>query len=615
MGAEKKYKYIIDLLLQSQGFTNNMNKVQSQMKGAEALARKTRSVLLEMGGALGFTYGLSQMTQLIKQSVELAAKAEGVKAAFNKIDNPNLLRNLRAATSGTVSDLELMSKTVQARNFKISMEALPTYFKFASQRALETGQAVDYLVESLVVGVGRKSVLWLDNLGLSVTEINAELKKTPNFAEAVGKVIEREMKAAGTIADTTATKIQTITAEWENLKLSLGESILAKGGAGMMGVLSDWVQMISSKELRGADKLKNWIDTLAGGDNVQKWKKNREEAEKYFATLDKSNTMRYIMTYSSQLESLDEEGKLYLELAIARYKEIKEIEKGKGKKEEEIRTLEKINEEIQLYNDLIERTDVTDKATIKSHYQKVAALEKEKEAIMALKDANVDLAKIKERVNETSAGYKLGTEVPGKGKAGYAATDQMGKKDLFSRNLVTPESISMLREYTGLTTEQINALVRMNRELENQDILAEELAYTFMDLFQSMDEGFKGMAKSLMRELNRIVLQMAAKAAVFGLLKLLLPGSGLVTQGIGAFMGFAAPKMAAGGLAYGPSIVQVGEYPGAKTDPELISPLSKIKGMISSNQVVPQSMKLGLDGQGNLYAWLKYKERHLSNYR
>ncbi len=585
------------------------------MKGTEALARKTRSALLEMGGALGFTYGLAQMTQLIKQSVELAAKAEGVKAAFNKIDNPNLLRNLRAATSGTVSDLELMTKTVQARNFKISMEALPTYFKFASQRALETGQAVDYLVESLVVGVGRKSVLWLDNLGLSVTEINEELKKTPDFAEAVGKVIEREMKAAGTIADTTATSIQGIAASWENLKVTLGESILAKGGTAGLTMLADWSEMISRTDLSGIQKMVQWIDLLAGGSKIQDWKAQKKEAEEFFAVLDIDNVRRYVELYRQMGDKISEEDKYLQELVSRRYQELQALKKKEDAQKTEIRTMEKINEEIQLYNDLIQRTDVTDKATIKSHYQKVAALEREKEAIMALKDANINLAKIKEKVNETSAGYKLGTEVPGKGKAGYAATDQMGKKDLFSRNLVTPESIGMLREYTGLTTEQINALVKMNRELENQDILAEELAYTFMDLFQSIDEGFKGMAESLMRELNRIVLQMAAKAAVFSLLKLLLPGSGLVTQGIAAFMGFAAPKMASGGLVHGPTIAQVGEYPGAKADPEVISPLSKLKGMIASNQVVPQSMKLGLDGQGNLYAWLKYKERHLSNYR
>ena len=481
---------------------------------------------------------------------------------------------------------------------------------------METGQAVDYLVKSLVVGVGRKSVLWLDNLGLSVTEINEELKKTPDFAEAVGKVIEREMKAAGTVADTTATKIQTITASWENLKVSMGESILAKGGAGMIGVLSDWFNMMSANELTGGEKIKNWIDTLLGGDNTQKWKENRQEAEKYFATLDKLNTMRYIMTYTAEMDKLDEEGKLYLLLAVARYKELKAIEDGENIKKEEIRTLESINEEIQLYNDLILKTNINDKATITSHYKKIRALEDEKEAIIALGEANIDLNKLKAKMLETSEGYKLGQNLPGKkGKAGIADVEHLSKKNLFGYDLFTPEDINALREYNGLTDDQINSLKRMNREMETQDILAEELAYTFMNMFQNIDEGFQGMADSLLRELNRIVIQLAAKAAIFGILTKLFPGSSIVFDGIGAFMGLAAPKMAAGGLAYGPTIAQVGEYPGARVDPEVISPLSKLKGMISPQNNQPSGIKLGLDGQGNLYAWLKYKERHLANYK
>lgn len=608
MGTEKKYKYIIDLLLQSQGFTNNMNKVQSQMKGVESMAKKTRTALLEIGGALGFSYGIGQMAQLIKNSVELAAKAEGVKTAFNKIDNPNLLRNLRAATNNTVSDLELMAKTVQARNFKISMEALPTYFKFASQRAIETGQAVDYLVESLVVGVGRKSVLWLDNLGLSVTEINEELKKTPDFAEAVGKVIEREMKSAGTVAETTATSIQSITASWENLKVSLGESILAKGGSGMMGVLSDWVNMMSSKEVTSGDKIKNWIDTLFGGDNLQKWKTGREEAEKYFATLDKGNTMRYILTYSSQLDSLDEEGKLYLQLAVARYKEIKAAEDGKKKKVEEIRTLESINEEIQLYNDLILKTNVNDKATIKAHYEKINALQEEKKAIEALGVA-------KEKLVRVEGPGKAGN-IPGIGRLSQDQPDNLAGGPRINEDALAGWK-KWINEFSAI------------KDLEDPfGTLIDSLAMLDDALMQGGEswKEYAGNIKSAVGDIIAMYVREAVAAAIAGAVKtgaktgplaaILIPTLAAAAAGVAktAFNSLL-PKMAEGGLAYGPTVAEIGEYPGAKVDPEVISPLSKLKGMIQGNQVMPSGMKLGLDGQGNLYAWLKYKERHLSNYK
>lgn len=40
------------------------------------------------------------------------------------------------------------------------------------------------------------------------------------------------------------------------------------------------------------------------------------------------------------------------------------------------------------------------------------------------------------------------------------------------------------------------------------------------------------------------------------------------------------PKLAKGGLAYGPQLALVGDNPGARTDPEVIAPLSKLQGMM-----------------------------------
>ena len=40
------------------------------------------------------------------------------------------------------------------------------------------------------------------------------------------------------------------------------------------------------------------------------------------------------------------------------------------------------------------------------------------------------------------------------------------------------------------------------------------------------------------------------------------------------------PSLASGGIAYGNSIVNVGEYPGARTNPEVIAPLDKLKKLI-----------------------------------
>jgi len=43
------------------------------------------------------------------------------------------------------------------------------------------------------------------------------------------------------------------------------------------------------------------------------------------------------------------------------------------------------------------------------------------------------------------------------------------------------------------------------------------------------------------------------------------------------------PKLARGGLAYGPTLAVVGDNPGARIDPEVIAPLSKLEGMIGGD--------------------------------
>ena len=44
------------------------------------------------------------------------------------------------------------------------------------------------------------------------------------------------------------------------------------------------------------------------------------------------------------------------------------------------------------------------------------------------------------------------------------------------------------------------------------------------------------------------------------------------------------PKLAKGGLATAPTLAMVGDNPNASSDPEVISPLSKLKGMIAETQ-------------------------------
>lgn len=195
-------------------------------KTAQKVTTSFKSLGVAMFGAFGAQELTRQVAQFTKEAAQLGLKAEGVRRAFVALNNPNLLADLRKATRGTVDDLTLMQTAVRADKFKIPLNELARLLKFAQVRARETGQSVDFLTNSIVDGIGKKSALILDNLGLSAVQIQEEFKKTGDFATAVGNIIETELGKAGEAGDTAADKFERFNTSITNLKLAFGELLI-----------------------------------------------------------------------------------------------------------------------------------------------------------------------------------------------------------------------------------------------------------------------------------------------------------------------------------------------------------------------------------------------------
>lgn len=161
-----------------------------------------------------------------RAGVEMAEQADGVTKAFNAMDNPNLLDNLRKATKGTVNDVQLMTAAVQANDFRIPLEDLGKYLEFAQLKAQQTGQSVDYMTNSIVTGLGRKSPLILDNLGISAAEISEKTKETGDFMKAVAEIVDTQLAQAGETYISAADRAAQKTVELQNAQKALGDEIL-----------------------------------------------------------------------------------------------------------------------------------------------------------------------------------------------------------------------------------------------------------------------------------------------------------------------------------------------------------------------------------------------------
>ena len=227
---------IIKLSLQSNQYEQGLRGAKRQFEDFTASIginmKKMTAFGLAAGAAASAINSLtSAISTAISDGTRMAKEMEGVRAAFKRLDQPNLLNNLREATHGTVNDLELMKQAVKFDNFNLSLEQMGTMLAFAQQQAKDTGQDVNYLVDSIVTGLGRKSLPILDNLGLSAEEIRNRMKETGDMTQAVADIIKDRMEAAGGYVETASDRAAKATTDLENAMTSLGETFAPLVGA------------------------------------------------------------------------------------------------------------------------------------------------------------------------------------------------------------------------------------------------------------------------------------------------------------------------------------------------------------------------------------------------
>lgn len=209
----------------------------------------------------------SEMAETIQQSIELARQSEGIRIAFERLNKPGLLDNLKESTHGTVSELELMKAAVKFNDFKLPVEELGTMLEFAQKKAKDTGQSVDYMVDSIVTGLGRKSLMILDNLGLSAAQIKEKMSETGDMTKAVAEIIKEQMSEAGEYVETAADRAARAAADAQNQMVDLGNQA--------MPVAEEWAKAWNEIKISGmtvlttvlgpiADSIRDIRDILSG---------------------------------------------------------------------------------------------------------------------------------------------------------------------------------------------------------------------------------------------------------------------------------------------------------------------------------------------------------------
>jgi hypothetical protein len=206
-------------------FRRGIQQVDSRLK-------ETSKLFGNLGQAIGAAFAVSQIQAFASEAIKMGSQLETVRKGFERFGDISTLGELRKATRGLVTDLDLMKVAVQAGNFGIPIQQMGQLLEFAARRAAETGQSVDYLVESIVTGIGRKSPLILDNLGISAVALKEkfggaalEAQSIADVAKAVGEIASAELGKMGEATDTAADKMLRLATSWDNFKARFGEAV------------------------------------------------------------------------------------------------------------------------------------------------------------------------------------------------------------------------------------------------------------------------------------------------------------------------------------------------------------------------------------------------------
>lgn len=245
--------------LTSRSDTQRMNRLISEYKQAKtevdkfnqslnAGAKQNASAIngvangfMNMYQAIKLVIGAQIVRELVSTTLEMAklqGQTEAVERAFRRqvVNSEGLLHRLRKATQGTVGDVELMQRALKFQNFGADVQQLPVLLEFAAVRAQQTGDSVDYLVNSIVNGIGRKSILVLDNLGISATRLKEELggvstqaASVADVTAAVGRVAQEELEKMGGFAVNAATGVDRLAVAWQELRIEVSKKLESGG--------------------------------------------------------------------------------------------------------------------------------------------------------------------------------------------------------------------------------------------------------------------------------------------------------------------------------------------------------------------------------------------------
>jgi hypothetical protein len=572
---------------------------------------KLSSAFTSIGKTLAGVFAADMLIGFGKAVVNTTAEFQKMEAVLtNTLGSKSLAQQSMAQivafaskTPFQVNELTDSFVKLANRGFKPTMAELTSLGDLASS----TGKSFDQLTEAALdamtgeferlkeFGIRAKSEG--DKVQFTFKGVTTEVQKTDgaikDYLISLGKA-EGVSGAMAAISETVGGKISNLGDNVDQLKLAIGNQT-----SGVFAASIDWLSEFvkhAGLSLKSISELKkevgdiqfsgNLNETFIEVDNlVKRYKEiypelsNTQIIDKAidavtdsYRGLSKTAYTNGLMTVGSLWKIMDELGNYGLKL-----KETAAIASIKTK--EEIEDIKKLAE-----------------AAKKAHEEKIANLRKESV----------------EYENHVKKVYQLADRDP----FGQRNLDVNRNADAERQKIMenAGQRILALNKQIAESTKGIiipeDAITRMNAAVEAQKQMSIETALVAQymgaalfvgDLFgqaiSQLGEGGKAIFQGIMDSLKALIIRFVAAIAAAFTLNILTGGlvmkagaeaggksalgkllKGGKSYGIGGLTPFAA-----GGIVSGPTAALVGEYSGARTNPEVIAPLSKLQNMIGGN--------------------------------
>ena len=235
----------IDFIVSEKGTA----KTKAGLKGVDNQLLSMAKSAISVGVAMAAIHKASELTKL-------AADAVNVEKAFRNLakEPDRMLVAMKRAVGGTIKEFELMRQFNQAALLGLPLDRFDEMLAIARSSAQATGQSMDFMLNSIVTGIGRQSRLMIDNLGLIVSvgdanetyakklgKLSSELTQVEQktaFANAVLKAGAENIAKMGGAAEGSFDNVQELTSLVRDKTLSVFKDLVPLVDAASEGILA-----------------------------------------------------------------------------------------------------------------------------------------------------------------------------------------------------------------------------------------------------------------------------------------------------------------------------------------------------------------------------------------